>query len=99
MIDLLLNARKMPQKGYKKYQVQQSDIKYMPKEQAHGIIFGIQPNNQLFVSPEDEPYHTMVIGGTRSGKTSAIDSYAALMAAYRVCCRHIGRYIEQGSTS
>ena len=72
MIDLLLNARKMPQKDYKKYQVKQSDITYMPKEQAHGIIFGIQPNNQLFVSPEDEPYHTMVIGGTRSGKTSAI---------------------------
>lgn len=72
MIDLLLSARKMPQKDYKKYQVKQSDITYMPKEQAHGIIFGIQPNNQLFVSPENEPYHTMVIGGTRSGKTSAI---------------------------
>lgn len=72
MIDLLLSARKMPQKDYKKYQVKQSDITYMPKEQAHGIIFGIQPNNQLFISPEDEPYHTMVIGGTRSGKTSAI---------------------------
>lgn len=72
MIDLLLSARKMPQKDYKKYQVKQSDITYMPKEQAHGIIFGIQPNNQLFVSLEDEPYHTMVIGGTRSGKTSAI---------------------------
>lgn len=41
MIDLLLNARKMPPQSYKKYQVQESDIKYMPKEQAHGIIFGV----------------------------------------------------------
>lgn len=38
MIDLLLSARKMPQKDYKKYQVKQSDINYTPKEQAPMVL-------------------------------------------------------------
>lgn len=39
---------------------------------AHGIIFGVQPDDRLYISPEEEPYHVLVVGGTRSGKTSAV---------------------------
>ena len=72
MVQCLYNAKNMPSKQESKYQIKQEDIISSPRDQAHGIVFGIRPNNQLFVSPEEEPYHVLVVGGTRSGKTSAI---------------------------
>lgn len=66
--ELLREAKKETQTR-KKYQAAPSSEE---RHLAHGIIFGIQPDDKLYISPEDEPYHVLVIGGTRSGKTSAV---------------------------
>lgn len=66
--ELLRDAKKKTQ-TQKKYQAAPSSEE---RHLAHGIIFGIQPDNKLYISPETEPYHILVIGGTRSGKTSAV---------------------------
>lgn len=66
--ELLREAKKETQTR-KKYQAAPSSEE---RHLAHGIIFGIQPDDKLYISPEDEPYHILVVGGTRSGKTSAI---------------------------
>lgn len=66
--ELIRDAKKKPQ-TQKKYQAAPSSE---GRNLAHGIIFGIQPDDKLYISPEEEPYHILVVGGTRSGKTSAI---------------------------
>lgn len=66
--ELLREAKKETQTR-KKYQAAPSSEE---RNLAHGIIFGIQPDDKLYISPEEEPYHILVVGGTRSGKTSAI---------------------------
>lgn len=66
--ELLRDARKKPQTRHK-YEAAPSSEE---RTNAHGIIFGIQPDDRLYISPETEPYHVLVIGGTRSGKTSAV---------------------------
>lgn len=66
--ELIRDAKKKPQTR-KKYQAAPSSEE---RNLAHGIIFGVQPDDRLYISPETEPYHVLVIGGTRSGKTSAI---------------------------
>ena len=66
--ELLRDARKKPQTRYK-YEAAPSSEE---RANAHGIIFGIQPDDKLYISPEEEPYHILVVGGTRSGKTTAI---------------------------
>lgn len=53
----------------KKYQAQ---IPGKNKNNASGIIFGIDENKQLITSSENEEEHVLCIGGTGSGKTSAI---------------------------
>lgn len=66
--ELIRDARKKPQTRQKYEAAPSSEDRNL----AHGIIFGIQPDDRLYISPEEEPYHVLVIGGTRSGKTSAI---------------------------
>lgn len=66
--ELIRDARKKPQTRHKYEAAPSSEERNL----AHGIIFGIQPDNKLYISPETEPYHILVIGGTRSGKTSAV---------------------------
>lgn len=69
ILDLLCDAKSESNLIKRKYEADPSPVE---RSNAHGIIFGIQPDDKLYISPETEPYHTLVIGGTRSGKTSAI---------------------------
>lgn len=66
--ELIRDARKKPQTRHKYEAAPSSEERNL----AHGIIFGVQPDDRLYISPEEEPYHVLVIGGTRSGKTSAV---------------------------
>lgn len=66
--ELIQDAKKKQQTRHKYEAAPSSEAQNL----AHGIIFGVQPDNRLYISPEDEPYHILVVGGTRSGKTSAI---------------------------
>lgn len=66
--ELIREARKKSQTRHKYEAAPSSEERNL----AHGIIFGVQPDDRLYISPEDEPYHVLVVGGTRSGKTSAV---------------------------
>ena len=69
VIELIQNAKTKELQVKQKYKVAPSGE---DKSDAHGIVFGVQPDGRLYISSEQEPYHVLTIGGTRSGKTSAI---------------------------
>ena len=51
--------------------LKKSDIKYKPKSQARGIVFGKRLGLRAY-SPEQDEGHILVLGPSGTGKTSAL---------------------------